>query len=77
MNIRWNKLLSELRRLGVPFTTTIEGENIEAMALKGEYILSARWNALSVVEQQDTLRKLGFSYSVVKRKMFAHKGVSS
>ena len=62
MNIRWSKLLHILREGKVPFTTSIEGENIETIYLKGKYMESCYWNQLHILDQLDFLKSLGVRY---------------
>ena len=62
MNIKWSRLLKTLRDLKVPFTTTIEGENIEVVVIRGEYMESNRWNRLHILDQLAFLKKIGVNY---------------
>lgn len=62
MNTRWNKFLDILRKNNISFSTSIVGENIEVIYVKGLYMESCQWNRLHSLDQIDFLAKLGIDY---------------
>lgn len=62
MNIKWSRFLKILRDKGVPFTSSIEEENIETIYLKGHYMRSCHWNKLHLLDQLAFLKVLGVKH---------------